>query len=389
MASINLKSVNRCERCYHLIPTSLNQCPYCNGAVTIKKVNVNRVVSHDKVPPVFTSISTLKKRYRFKFNLTAEHKKYLKIGGIALVGLIAILFVWNLVSEALVLNKSIFEPLKDSVVSSRAEDDPAFFSFYKDVTRLRECITEPKDQERFKDVSYKDFRKFYDQYNSKEFCDKIIAKSNPIYTKNILAPMKVKVDSIVNKWDTYIETHDVNKYITVNITKSYFSRNMETHPAWYFTLEYPKGTVNGGNFELNIKEGDESLYSFNWTLQNMQEGTEKNLTFLTREYTDGMSFWEDHDMDVAILNLYLSDGTVISSKDIENIPDEVRNYKDLQSEENEYALIKALINSKFVSRKRYNSNSVVSYFKKYYPHYSEMVNIANQKAGESVLKTGF
>ena len=125
MTIIDLKPVRRCGKCFRLIPASMDRCPYCQGTGYMKPEQ--KTAAFGEQPEGESG-----PHFSWK-DLSPKTKRYIYIGLAALAAIIAACVIWNYVAKTRALNKSIFEPLDESVVMSQAEKDMNFARFYQEV----------------------------------------------------------------------------------------------------------------------------------------------------------------------------------------------------------------------------------------------------------------
>lgn len=368
MTIIDLKPVRRCGNCRHLIPASMDDCPYCSQRAYAKRKAVVAEEENVAVKP-----------------LSPVAKKRIIIGAVVVGLVLVVLFVWQTVANMFVLNKSILEPLDDSVVESQMKDDPTFGTFYYEVSRLRDFVTSPEDKEKYKDITYNDFRNFYDAYTSELYCNQVKEKADAEYDEKVLAPMNARVDSVVAVWETFMDEHNIDKYITITTHNTTYN----DHPAWYYVINN-LGKVTDCQAEVVYSgswSGDVTLHR---SLAEMEEViSPDNMTYLTGEYAFGDDFWDRHELTVNIKSVTLKDGKVITSEDINEVPYAVRGFLEDNSEDSRVNLIQSTIDSEFPWRGTYQILAVQKNLKEKYEHCYELVDRVESVVGYPVLSRGF
>ena len=134
MTLIDLKPVRRCGECFHLIPAAMKNCPYCHGDVKAR-------------PSAPAEAPQADEAVKFQMKpLSPQTKKRLLWGAAACAVLVVGILVWQTVANSMVLGKSILEPLDESTVTSKTEDNPDFARFYSEVSELRDYIKSDADK---------------------------------------------------------------------------------------------------------------------------------------------------------------------------------------------------------------------------------------------------
>ena len=339
MTLIDLKPVRRCGTCFHLLPAEMKNCPYCHGDVKARPSA--RVVD----PQADEAVNFQMKP------LSPQTKKRLFWGTVACAVLVIGILVWQTIANSMVLKKSIFEPLDESAVASKTEDNPDFARFYSEVSELRDYIRSDEDIAKYKDITYNDFLTYYNSYSSVVYCDDIKQKAGKAYDKEMLAPMHTRVDSVKNYWAKYIDDHDVSKYIAIDIKKS---TGYMGYPTFYFIVRYPKEKLSDCSATLHYPDRWGSEDTYNLGLQELlQHNSLDNAYNLTWE---DRSYWNYNEMTVEIHSVTLAkSGKVIKADDMEQVPDVVTDYLSDDSEYNEIALVRELIDAEFPSRDQVSS----------------------------------
>ena len=368
MTIIDLKPVRRCGNCRHLIPASMDDCPYCSQRAYAKRKAVVAEEESVEVKP-----------------LSPVAKKRIIIGAVAVGLVLVVLFVWQAVANMFVLNKSILEPLDDSVVESQMKDDPTFGTFYYEVSRLRDFVTSNEDKKKYEDITYNDFRTFYDAYSSELYCDKLKQAAAEEYDEKMLAPMSARVDSVKAAWEAFIDEHNIEKYITITTHKMIYN----DHPAWYYVINNT-GKVTDCQAEVVYSGGwgrDITLYR---SLAEMEEViSSDNVTYLTNEYAWGDDFWDRHEVNVNIKSITLRNGKNITSEDINEVPYAVTAFLENDNEDTRVNLIQTTIDSEFPWKMAYEQQAVAKNLKEKYEHCYELVDRVESAVGYPILSRGF
>ena len=372
MTLIDLKPVRRCGECYHLIPAVLKNCPYCHGDVKAKPLSAK--TPNDEEAESF-HISPL----------SPETKQRLLWGGAACALLVVAVLVWQFVANSMVLGKSILEPLDESTVISKTKDNPDFERFYNEVSELRNFIKSEEDKEKYKDVSYNDFLSYYNSYSSVVYCDEIKKNAAESYDKDLLAPMHSRIDSVKVSWTKFIEEHDVNNFINVDIKKGV---NYSGYPIFYFIVRYPKEKLSDCSATLHFPDrwGYESTY--NLDLQQLLDHNSADMAYnLNWEDTN---YWKNNEITLQINSVRLEkSGKIITADDKEQVPEVVTAYLNDNSEYNELTLIRELLDSEFPSRDDYALKAVQDNLKKKNTKLYELIERVEMAAGHPIVQRGF
>lgn len=372
MTLIDLKPVRRCGECFHLIPADMKNCPYCRGDVKAKPSAPQETPKDDGM------------KFEMK-PLSPEAKKRLLKGLAAIAAVVVVVLLWQFIANAMVLNKSILEPLDESVVASKTEENFEFNRFYYEVSELREYIKSDEDKEKYEDISYKDFLAYYNSYSSSVYCNEVKQKASESYDQEMMAPMQTRIDSVKTYWTKYIDEHDVNKYITLN-TKT--GINSEDNPIFYFNVQFPKGKLSACSATLLYRNywGMQSTYDMN--LKDLVENNseEKSFKFNWRD----SYYWNNHEITIRINSVTLEkDGRTITADEMDNVPGIVNTFLTDDSEYNKVALVRELIDSNFPSREEYAHNAILDDLKEKNATLFELINRVEQAAGHTIIQRGF
>ena len=371
MTLIDLKPVRRCGKCFHLIPAVMKNCPYCHGEVKAKP----------SAPCEESPDDTM--NFEMK-PISPETKKRILMGIAAIAVLVVGCFIWQYIANAMVLNKSILEPLDESVVISKQKDNPEFGRFYSEVSELREYIKSDEDKEKYKDISYNDFLSFYNSYSSSVYCDEIKQKAQDTYENDMLAPMNPRVDSIKTHWAQFVEEHDVNKYIAVEIKKSI---NMD-YPIFYFIVRYPKTKLSDCSATLHYYDrwGTENIYQM--SLKDLLDHNSMENPYHLN-WQDSY-YWNNNEMTLQINSVTLEkNGKTITADEMEQVPSVVLSFFENETEYNKHALICELIDANFPSREEFVLNAVRDNLKEKDNTLFELIERVEQAAGHPIIQRGF
>ncbi len=371
MTMIDLKPVRRCGECYHLIPAEMENCPYCHGNAKYKPSSAPKAPQEEAMD--------------FKMEpLSPQAKKRLFAGVAAIAVLVVGMMVWQYIANSMVLSKSILEPLDDTVIISKEDDHVEFRRFYDEVSELREYIKSDEDKEKYKDVSYEDFLSYYNSYSSSVYCDEIKQKALEAYENDKMAPMSSRVDSVKTYWAKFVDEHDVNKYITVDIKKDISF----DYPIFYFIVRYPKDKLSGCSATLLFPDrwGSESTY--NMSLQDLLEHNSKERS-LNLQWQDPY-YWNNNEVTLRINSVTLEkSGKTITAEEIEQVPGVVTAFLENDSENNKLTMIRELIDKDFPSREDYAMTAIQDNLKKKNALFFELIERVEQAAGHQIVQRGF
>ena len=373
MTLIELKPVRRCGECFHLIPAEMKNCPYCHGDVKA------RSSESEETPPDEEAVEFQMKP------LSPETKKRLLWGAVSCAVLVIGILVWQAIANSMVLDKSILEPLDESTVASKIEENYDFAQFYSEVSELRDYITSDEDKELYKDITYNDFLTYYNSYSSALYCDEIKQKAMEAYDKDILDPIRSRVDSVKNYWTKYLDEHDVTKYITIEIKTS--TSNIG-YPTFYFIVSYPKEKLSACSATLHYRDrwGFERLFDMELDdmLQHNSLDNPYNLNW------EDYNYWSNNEMNIVIHSVTLANsGNVIKAEEMDQVPDIVKVYESDESEYNEVALIRQLIDPEFPSRDDYALKAVLDNLKEKNTKLYEFIERVETSAGHTIIQRGF
>ena len=369
MTLIDLKPVKRCGECNHLIPANMDYCPYC----------------HDEVKPT-SDFETPEEEVQFERKpMSPETKKRLMMGGCGLLVIIVGALLWQFIANSLVLNKSILEPLDESVVRSQAEDNPDFYRFYQEVSQLREFIKSDEDKEKYGEISYKDFLSYYNSYSSSVYCDEIKKESEDEYEKTMMTPMKARIDSVKSYWSQYVESHDISKLINVEIKKDYL---MGGYPAFWFIVKYPKDKLSNCSSDIEFRDYWGYPQTYPQSLSDLLTHNSKDQA-LHLNWQDS-NYWRNHDISLTIHSVTIEKtGETINEGDINKVPVTVRIYLDNATESNEYSLIKETIDENFPSKEMFAHDAIVNNLKEKNELIYGLIERVENSNGYPIIQRGF
>jgi len=372
MTLIDLKPVRRCGKCFHLIPAAMKNCPYCHSDFKAKPSLPTEASQDDAVNIEIKPLSP-------------KAKKRILMGVAAIAVVVVGILIWQYIADSMVLCKSILEPLDESVVISKQKNNPDFGLFYSEVSVLREYIKSDEDKEKYKNISYEDFLSYYNSYSSPVYCDEIKQKAQETYEHDMLAPMNPRIDSVKTYWTQFIEEHDVNKYIKVDIKTG---ANDMDNPIFYFIVRYPKDKLSDCSMTLHYPDrwGYENTY--NMSLQDLLEHNSKEKAYQFN--WQDPSFWDSHEVTLTTNSVTIEkSGKTITADEVEQVPDIVKYFLEDDSEDNRQALICELIDSNFPSREEYALNAVRENLKEKNTTLFELIERVEKAAGYPIVQRGF
>ena len=371
MKLIDLKPVRRCGKCFHLIPAAMKSCPYCHGDVKFK--------------PSVSTEATQDDAMNFEMKpLSPKTKKLLLTGIVAIAVLVIGVLTWQYIANSMVLSKSILEPLDESAVISKQKDNPEFGRFYSEVSTLRDYIKSDEDKEKYKDITYEEFLSYYNSYSSSVYCDDIKQKAQETYEHDMLAPMNPRIDSVKTYWAQFVEEHDINKYITVDI-KTGVSLD---YPIFYFIVRYPKDKLSDCSATLHYYDRWGAEDTFHMSLKDLLEHNSTDNSY-NLNWQDPQ-YWNNHELTLQINSVTLEkSGKTITADEIEQVPSVVTSFLENDSEYNKQALICELIDSNFPSREEFALNAVRDNLKEKNATLFELIERVEQAAGHPIVQRGF
>ena len=356
----------------------MSECPYCKGTVHVPKASDD-------------SVETLP-----EFKLTPKQKR---IGMLLLASLAAIAGIAglvNFITEYRLLNKSILEPLSESRIEQQTKKDADFAHFYAEASIIRDALKTTEDQEKYKDVTYKQLKEFLIYYGDKEYCDMVENEARKQHTAEIMSKVKPKIDDLKQKWETFIAEHNPAQYINIEVVEDgygysemVFFGDYTKYPRFHFKSSEPKGAISDGKFTLecfNNEGANTSMISENidYEFVKVHNSKEKYLQLAKYPQTD---FWDIYNLRAIVHSVTLKDGTRISDDDIEQVPETVRNYLDRRDEDSEAQMIIDQIDKKFVSAKKYSFEALHKALMKHDPVCYELVERVNNISGQ--IQRGF
>ena len=243
-------------------------------------------------------------------------------------------------------------------VAAITKDDPQFSEVYELTDVIRQQVRTPEDKKKYGEITYKQLREYMNYYGNQLFATEQTEKFQKSYESEVHAPMKPKVDALVNKLKKFVEENDVNKYLEIQVQTSYYEDGWGTqHPSWYFVIKTPKGKVVDCDVTVecqNPERGDEAYgtspqhYVSLMELQAITKDNQKYWTYITN--TD---FWDEYQLIPTINSVTLANGKVITADAVNEVPETVAAYLDNKNDETEYAMIKELIDKEYPSENEY------------------------------------
>lgn len=374
MTLIDLKPVRRCGKCFHLIPAVMKNCPYCHGDIKAKP----------SIPMDAPQDDAMNVNFEMK-PLSPKTKKQLLMGIAAIAVLVICGLIWQYIANSMMLSKSILEPLDESTVISKQKDNPEFGRFYSEVCELRDYIKSDEDKEKYKDISYEEFLSYYNSYSSSVYCDEIKQKAQETYEHDMLAPINPRIDSVKTYWAQFVEEHDINKYISVDIKTGV---NVYGYPIFYFIVRYPKEKLSDCSATLHYSDywGSENTYHMGLMdlLDHNSMDNSYNFNWQNSHY------WENHEVKLQINSVTLEkSGKTITADEIEQVPGVIMSFLENDSEYNKQALIRELFDANFPSREVFVLNTVLDNLKEKNTTLFELIERVEQAAGHPIVQRGF
>ncbi|MBQ0141545.1 MAG: hypothetical protein KBT06_01880 [Prevotellaceae bacterium] len=346
MRIINKKPVKRCEKCNHLIPLHFDKCPYCEGTVLVKhgipesnNTEIDDTEFH--MPP-----------------LSKKAKKRILYAGIAVVAVGLVAIIISLISSLFVLNKTIFEPIDDEELQSLIDDDPGFAAKYQWIAVMRDNIVLEEEKALYEKVTYKELCDFIDVYTDTAKCNEIARKANEEFNEKYYNPIIPKLEAKIEEFTEYINTHDVENYLEIEVGKRYEYEHGRYYPGFYFTLSFPTEQI----LDCRVRYG---MYNKKWGYLHYSARGEANLEELQEmcesaryRWTDISSFspniYDEWELDFEILSVTKANGEVISPEEARKVVTPVvLEYLEDPYEYTELLFIREQIDSNFPDRNDY------------------------------------
>ncbi|MCF0205233.1 MAG: hypothetical protein HUK12_08110 [Muribaculaceae bacterium] len=342
MVSLKLKRVTRHAECGHLIPEGRNVCPYCSGEFEFKPSD-----------PQIEEINDGELESS-SFEVSAEAKK--KVGIVAgIIVLIAIgFFGWQKYMDSQIFEKSITEELNEKQIESASKKYADFSDFYQTASSLREFISSLPNKQEFEKITYHQMYDFINNhYNNEIYISELKKTAIDGYESTIRQPIMPKVNELTEKWKDYIMKHDPSQYIEVTVNTGYYCEPYYNnyHPSFWFTTTYDSNKVSDCLVSYSIEALD-IHHTINLSELQTLNSSDKSRYF-TYLYSNYRDFWDKCSMTAKVLNVTLTDGTVVSGGSLDEVPSEVRFYLHNPEENSEYAMIKALIDENYPSKAEY------------------------------------
>lgn len=237
------------------------------------------------------------------------------------------------------MNKNIFEPLPYSYVIKKEASKPGFADFYKTVEEARATV----NPFLYSKLTYKKLYKFVSRYYSDStFCKDLAYKAIVAHEQEWHAPVVNQLQAEKNRWEDYLLKHDVNRYLKVNVHKTYYDGS---HPCVYFSYSEPMGKLKDASLSWYCKDTKSEWYTL---YQIKDRNSPTRAWYWPRIYNS--SFWSNHWPVLTVTSVTLADGTRITSQDLKSVPASIKDYIDNPSLENEERAIIDLINPNYQPR---------------------------------------
>ena len=249
---------------------------------------------------------------------------------------------------------------------------------------LRESIKTPEDEQKYKDVTYKQLQDFLNYYSNEIYCNQIKEDATRLHEATVHEPIKAKVEEVKSKWEKFIEDHDVNRYLHIEVITGYYSDYWYSHPDWYFKVKQPKVALSDCNVSYNCynrNTGDE-CWSTNEAYTDLEGLLACNSKNNGRYYTQitNSDFWNTYEMKTTIHSVTLKDGTVISENDCDEVPSSVKSYLEDKNEVTELALILDQIDPAYTSADKFVYDAIQKDLRSKDSLCYELVNRVNQSS---------
>lgn len=349
MTMIDFKPVKRCSKCHRLIRADFDSCPYCSSD------DFSLPTSEPIEAPVQAAPS-------LDLTMSPQVKKGLRITAIVAVVGCLLYFGYGYVANFFILDKSITEELSASNVEYLTKDDPEFADKYRVIEEVRNELLSDGETEKYKSITYKDFLAYLDTYTDATTCEEYAEEASANYETTCHEPVISKVAEIKAEWETYIKEHDLAHYIKIVPHDRYERDGYYYYPGFYFDLTFPNGPIEDCYVEYGLWNKDygywHSSATSNANLSALRERCRDNQYRWSYVSSYSQDILDDWTTKVEIISVTKADGTIIRSSDANNVPYEVKAYIEDPSEDNEVALVRALIDEQYPDKKQFVADAV-------------------------------
>lgn len=379
MNLIDLKYVRRCDKCCHLIPEDAQECPYCQGSVSIDRQA--RMLPEEPVEEVPRE------------PMSEETKKKLKIAGVAAVALIVLALGVNYVMGLYRLDKPITEPLTAEEISSETEKEPEFAAMYQQIEGMRSQIQDTEEKNTFGKITYKQMIDFLKLYSSTEYCNKIYQKADEEYEEVHHKPALVKVEETKKKWKDFVENHTPENFINITVGNRYEQSGYYYYPGFFFKVTFPKGEIQDCRVHYGLYNKSGEYYHYNaeadGDLQALLERSETNGYRWNNAYSYSQDIFDSWETRCEIRSVTRSDGTVIQKSDLDEVPATVQEYLDNATPETEFALIRDQIDKSYPSKDKVRSDFVLKKLSSEDELCCKLAELTNNAKGTELVHRGW
>jgi len=299
---------------------------------------------------------------KFAMPLFSPKEKKWACGALIFAALFALtVAVTQFLIDKAAMGRSIFKDLTEQQVSKAGDKYDHFGTFYYNVNQAAAEATDNGESLSYADITYKKLYKFINDYCvDTTYLSNVKSKADKLYDSDVRKPMQARIDSTVKAWDTYIAESDPTQYLVVEPELSYYTEtgwySSYNRPQFYFKSSMPKGQIADAvvSFHCEDADGGRSYGSVD-ARKSLSEITkccdiESALHYLN---IDNSTYWDTHKMVVTIESVTLTDGRVLTSNAMADVPYPVREYMDDKSERVEYSLVKMCIDEDYPSRFEY------------------------------------
>ena len=383
----------RCPVCGHLVKSDTEVCPFCNHSFVEKKPQeepaTNTTPTQEEKPvreeprPVTPSTQETPASGRHQETPTPptpptpraeevaagtffgamkqiEQQKETKKKSsnllyyiLAAVGVVILgVLVWFFFLNPGGMQKKISTPLSVKQIEKLAKDHPGFYDYYGYIDDIRKSAVSDVDKAALSGITYQQMYDFLSHYTSIEYCNQLTEQGKADYQQKYIEPNRAELYKVVGEWQEFVDTHDPNLYLNIDITERYVQEEeyftTYYYPGFYFTLTYPKGSIRDAKVESGLWDAVNETWHYNahefLNLESIKDMTSSESYRWKNVYSTSKDIYGQWHMRTIIHWVLLNDGTEITKDDLEQVPLIIKSYLESPTNENVYYVIRNYVN---------------------------------------------
>lgn len=345
----------------------------------------NILGNHKNLPPV--DVDAIKQKATENIEVGKEKaldflqaQKNILIGAAAgIVLIVACVIGYNLFMDSRILNRSISEQYTFEEIEKIEKDEPDFGTYYGMIENIRQYIEQDPE---FAEITYKRMLVYLKHYTNTDYCYSLASDASQIFEEKYHKPLLAKIEAERNKWTEYIDTHNPENYLKINIGQRYVESYGSYYPGFYFELEYPKGEITDCSVRYGLVNKETEAWCSNadshGDLEALRERSKDKDYRWNYMYSYSKDIYDTWKMEAVINSVTLPSGEVINRNDVENVPTAAMAYIDNPSSENEFAFVKDCIDPNYPSLQEIIAKTTVENLTKEDALCTKLIELTNQ-----------